>query len=128
VGKKDLKAIIVATAVVGLLVSLAAAPFSSLWAMRYFLVSSLALVNWIALSAIFGGLLTRQPLLLIAGLMAKPLIILLFLVLGKQQMIEITSLLAGVNTFFVVVFGYLGWMALAKKNNKNSTPVSEAYG
>lgn len=128
-GKEDLQKVFLLSGIAGACLAVVAAFFNPHWALCYFLVSSLSLMNWIALAAIFSGLAGRKPIPLVAGLMAKPLIVALFLVLGVGGYIEFTSFLAGVNTFFAVLILSMVFRSfLSKKSPRNAAPVSEVYG
>ncbi|MCC5877345.1 MAG: hypothetical protein JJU11_14070 [Candidatus Sumerlaeia bacterium] len=128
-GKEDLKKIFMLSGAAGIVCSVTALFFSLDWALSYFLISSLALANWAALATIFIGLGEKRPLLIVGGLMAKPMLLLLFLVLGIQGLISVATLIAGLNTFFAVMFLYMvANSPLFKKNAAKAATVSETYG
>lgn len=104
---KELDRVFTINAVVCLLVALLAFPFDTLWAGRYALFSVLATVNWIALSRIISGAFNAKPLELIYGIMAKPLLLALLLAAAVNGSLEVTSFLAAMNTFFVVLLIYV---------------------
>jgi len=111
-----LKTILKATAAVTALVTAFGLLADPVWGTRYGIIATLALVNWFALSKAIGGILTRNAIDAAIGLMIKPFLVVMILVVGKMGMIEITSFLAGVNTFFLTIFGYLAWRAYAPTN------------
>lgn len=103
----SLRKILRGTAKFTVAIALVSYPVDALWSTRYFLIGCLALLNWIALSAILGGICSKRPLEAVAGVMLKPLLLVLLLVAGKQGVIEITSFLLALNSFFLVLFGHL---------------------
>lgn len=128
-GKEELIKIFMLSGIAGIACSIGALFFSHSWALSYFLISSVALANWIVLATIIIGLAEKRPLLILGGLMVKPLLLLLYLVLGVQGLITISTLIAGVNTFFVVLlFHMIAKSPLLKKNAAQAATVSETYG
>lgn len=94
------------------------------WGVRYGLMSALALLNWFALSKVISGLMTKNTLDAVVGLMIKPLLLVLVLIAGKNGMIEVTSFLVAVNTFFLTLFGYMAWRAFAPSNRLDTAGAS----
>lgn len=128
-GKEDLTKIFVLTGLAGIVCSVGALFFSQSWALSYFLISTVALVNWMVLAMIFVGMAKRRPLLLVVGLMLKPMTLLGYLLLGVQGVVTLSTLLAGLNTFFVILLLYMAFRrSPLKKNAAKSAPMSEVYG
>lgn len=129
-GKEDLQKVFLLTGLAGVMLTALSLFWSASWALAYFLVSTAALINWVALASVIHGMTSRRPLPLLLGLMVKPLVLLFLLILGVRGLIEVSSFLAGVNTFFAVLFL---WMIrrsfpLGGKARREAAPTSEVYG
>ncbi len=107
----DLRRLFLFTAAMSAVVTLCAAPFSIDWAGRYGLIAGLALINWYALAQIIVGAFTSNIRALATGIFLKPVMLGGFLLYAMKLGIEISSFLAGLNTFFVCLLVLL----LAKK-------------
>ena len=105
--EKSLRSVLRGTAILTVLVGVVSFPFDPLWSTRYFLIGCLALLNWIALTAVITGWMRKRPIQMIVGLMVKPLLLVLLLVAGKQGVIEVSSFLLALNSFFLVLFGHM---------------------
>lgn len=101
-----------ATAVVSVLVAALSAIFSTEWALGYAAVATLAWFNWFALAKIGNGIIQKNLLDLLIGLMIKPLLLVLVLIYGLHVGVEITSFLAGIKTFWLVLFAYMALKAM----------------
>jgi hypothetical protein len=115
-----LTTILKATAAVTALMTAFGLLMDPVWGSRYAVIGTLALVNWFALSKAISGLMTRNVIDLGIGLLIKPFLVVLVLIAGKMGMIEVTSFLLGVNTFFLTLFGYMAWRAFAPTNRLES--------
>lgn len=111
----DLKKIFLATALTTIVVGLAATVFSFEWAVRYFAVGGLALVNWIALALILVGVFARSVTMILGGFALKPVVLGALLYVVMNLGLEISSFLAGMNTFFLVLFVYMAFFGGAQK-------------
>lgn len=119
--EKDLDNVLFLTALISLVVALGALPVSWMWSGKFAGMAALALCNWIALSRIIQGAMGSKPLKLVYGMMAKPLLLTLLLVLAMNGSLEITSFLSAINAFFVALFGYLAWMHWVRPAPENSS-------
>ena len=122
----DLKRIFTWAAILTAVVTAFAVLISPEWGTRYGAYGTLALFNWFALAEVISGMLLKKPVRMIVGLMLKPLLIVLLLVVIKVLGMEITSFLAGVNTFFIALFGYIGWSSLRPRALEVAPQVSQA--
>ena len=111
----DLKKIFLATGLVTVIAALCSALFSPEWAVRYAAIGVLALVNYVALAFIMVGALSKNVALVLAGFAFKPLLLGGLLVVIVQLGLEISSFLAGMNTFFLVLFAYMIFLGGAAK-------------
>jgi hypothetical protein len=128
---RSLKQVFVMTAVVSIMVCGLSVIFSREWALNYGIVAGLALLNWFALSKILSGLVGKKLEDLLVGIALKPLLLVFLLIYAKQMGIEITSFLAGLNTFFLCLFMFLGWRQfrptlLSDSNQSSSITTSES--
>ncbi|MCC6546007.1 hypothetical protein IT570_02475 [Candidatus Sumerlaeota bacterium] len=84
-------------------------PISAHWAMNYGVYATLALANWFALSQLLIGITSKNFVAAATGLAIKPLLLVFLLIAAKYMGVEITSFLAALNTFFLALFGYMGF-------------------
>lgn len=122
----DLKRIFLATALISVAVGAVGYLLSPVWGTRYLSIASLALVNWYALSKVLAGLAQRRTTDIALAALAKPILLLLLLLVAKTQGIEITSFLLGLNTFFLTLFGYMFWQSLRRSAVERGTLKSGA--
>jgi hypothetical protein len=81
------------------------------WALRFGLISAIALLNWIALAAILRGITSGPVIDVVWGIMLKPISLLGFIIAGAQGMVETSSFLLGFNGFFLTLFCYMAFRA-----------------
>lgn len=122
--RQQLRTIFGATAAVSALVTAAGLMIDATWGIRYGIIAALALANWFALSKALGGVLSNNLIDTLIGISLKPLLLVVLLIVAKNGGIEITSFLAGINTFFITLFGYLAirpWLANGSLNSTGMT-------
>jgi F0F1-type ATP synthase assembly protein I len=105
--RTDLNKILLLTAALSVAVAVAGLVADPQWGIRYGAVAVLATANWYALTKIFRGFTEKRFADLLTGFMLKPLLLVMLLALGKHGYIEVTSFLAGLNTFFITLLAYV---------------------
>jgi hypothetical protein len=117
----------VLTGVVSVVIASVAAMVDSLWALRFFVVAVLALLNWYALAKALFGVTNGNLGEIVTGVAIKPLLLISLLIVAKSGGLEVTSFLAGINVFFILLIGYVClWPAIAPVRPK--TVSTATYG
>lgn len=96
--------------------------------MQYGAVAVLALVNWVALAVAVGAYAEQKLLTMVAALSAKLICLTLLIVMGAKGWIELTSFIAAVNTFFVILVLAVGFRALRSCFTLQPLDGSRAHG
>lgn len=107
--KADLWRVFALTGGASLLISIVAVFFSAEWAVRYGVLAAIALLNWIALALILIGITGGDLNELLMGAFLKPATLAGFFVYAMRMEVEASSLIMGMNTFFLSLFVYMAW-------------------
>lgn len=110
----DLDHILTISAVASLVIAVCAWVVVPHWAGLFAAIAALGIVNWYALSRIFLGAFGGDLKKLATGVLLKPPLLALILLIGANGALEITSFLLGFNMFFITLFGYLIYRSASK--------------